>query len=274
MRIGLGSDWSPTGSKNLLGELKVAWLVSQHLLGGLFSARDLLAMATRDAAAILKWHDALGSLAPGRRADLVVVDGAPAGDPYESFIRAKETDLRLVMINGVARYGVPALMAALGAGGMSLKVGGKTRRLFLQQETADPDVAALSLGTARSRLRAALKGLPQLARELEKPAPRRAGLRAALDAPEPLVWTLALDEIEDTGVELRPRLPFAGPRDYTGPKRIAPRAVGAPLLPLSTLLAPIVLDPLTVADDPAYLASIARQPNLPPAVRDGLAGLY
>ena len=28
VRIGLGSDWSPSGSKNLLGELKVAWLYS------------------------------------------------------------------------------------------------------------------------------------------------------------------------------------------------------------------------------------------------------
>src|SRR5688572_13214572 len=34
--IGLGSDWSPTGSKNLLGELKVAWLYSQENLNGLF----------------------------------------------------------------------------------------------------------------------------------------------------------------------------------------------------------------------------------------------
>ena len=34
--IGLGSDWSPTGSKNLLGELKVAWLYSQHLLPGFY----------------------------------------------------------------------------------------------------------------------------------------------------------------------------------------------------------------------------------------------
>ena len=64
VRIGLGSDWSPSGSKNLLGELKVAWLYSQHVLGGLFSARDLVAMATRDAAAILKWHKALGTIEP------------------------------------------------------------------------------------------------------------------------------------------------------------------------------------------------------------------
>ena len=80
VRIGLGSDWSPSGSKNLLGELKVAWLYSQHMLDGLFSARDLVAMATRDAAAILKWDTALGTLEPGKRADLVVIDGTK-GDP-------------------------------------------------------------------------------------------------------------------------------------------------------------------------------------------------
>ena len=181
VRIGLGSDWSPSGSKNLLGELKVAWLYSQHMLGGLFGARDLVAMATRDAAAILKWHKALGTLEPGKRADVVVIDGK-AGDPYEALIKAKETSIRLVMINGVARYGMPELMGALGPKGETLRVGGKTRRLFLEQETADPDVANVSLSAARSALRAALRDLPKLARELEKPKPKKA-MRAALDAP-------------------------------------------------------------------------------------------
>ena len=48
------------------------------------------------------------------------------GDPYEALIKAKETSIRLVMINGVARYGVPALMGALGPKGETLRVGGKT----------------------------------------------------------------------------------------------------------------------------------------------------
>ena len=90
VRIGLGSDWSPSGSKNLLGELKVAWLYSKHMLGGLFSARDLVAMVTREAAAILKWHKALGTLEPGKRADVVVIAGK-VGDPYDALIKAKET---------------------------------------------------------------------------------------------------------------------------------------------------------------------------------------
>jgi len=40
---------------------------------------------------------------------------------------------------------------------------------------------------------------------------------SVLDAPEPVVWSLALDEIEATGMDLRPQLPFAGPRDFTVP---------------------------------------------------------
>ena len=44
--------------------------------------------------------------------------------------------------------------------------------------------------------------------------------------------------------------------------------------PLSTILKPITLDPLTVADDPNFLLKIAGQPNVPEAVRNGLAQLY
>jgi 5-methylthioadenosine/S-adenosylhomocysteine deaminase len=268
VRIGLGSDWSPSGSKNLLGELKVAWLYSRHLLGGLFSARDLLAMATRDAAAILKWDKAIGTLERGKRADLVVITGK-VGDPYDAFIKAKETSIRLVMINGVARYGVPGLMGKLGASGEALRVGGKARQLFLEQQTGDPDVASVSLGTARSTLTSAFRDLPRLALELERPQPARA-MRAPLDAPQQVVWSLALDEIHATGVDQRPRLPFNGPRDFTGPELVTARAAA----PLSTILQPIKLDPLTVADDPNFLSEIASQPNVPVAVRSGLAQLY
>jgi len=269
VRIGLGSDWSPSGSKNLLGELKVAWLYTQHKLGGLFSARDLVAMATRNAAAILKWEKALGTLEPGKRADVVVIAGQ-LGDPYEALIQAKETAIQLVMINGVARYGTPELMRALGTDGQSLRVGGETRRLFLEQNTADPEVAHVSLSAACSALRKAFRDLPKLARELEKPKPKKV-IRAALDAPEPVVWSLALDEIQDTGVDQRPRLPFNGPRDFTGPNRVSLRAAAAPL---STILEPITLDPLTVADDPNFLTAIANQPNVPDPIRTGLAQLY
>ena len=226
-------------------------------------------MATRDAAAIIKWHKALGALEPGKRADVVVIDG-DQGEPYEALIKAKETSIRLVMINGIARYGVPQLMGALGAAGQTLSVGAEKRGLFLQQATGDPDVVGVSLSMARSTLRAAFRDLPKLARELEKPTPKKAA-RAALDASRPVVWSLALDEIQATGVDQRPRLPFNGPRDFTGPKRVSPSAAAAPL---SKILGPIALDPLTVADDPDFLLKIADEPNVPDPVRAGLAQLY
>ena len=70
---------------------------------------------------------------------------------------------------------------------------------------------------------------------------------------------------------MRPRLPYAGPTDFTGPRIAAARASSPPL---SALLGAIVLDPLTVADDPAFLGRIASEPNVPAAIRDGLALLY
>jgi 5-methylthioadenosine/S-adenosylhomocysteine deaminase len=267
--IGLGSDWSPSGSKNLLGELKIAWLYSQHALGGLFQSRDIIAMATRNASRILKWQAACGSIEVGKRADLVVVEGK-TGDPYDALIHAKETDIVLVMINGVPRYGMPALMTALAPKDQTVRVGGRTRSLYLQQETADPDVAPVSLRTAITTLREAFQDIQKLAREAEKP--KKAPIRA-LDAPSDPIWSLALDEIRDTGVDLRPRLPFSGPRDFTGPERVSKRAAVTAGL-LSELLEPIKLDPLTVADDADFLAQIEAQPNVPEPMKQGLRDLY
>jgi hypothetical protein len=270
--IGLGSDWSPTGSKNLLGELKVAWLASRHVLDDPFTARDIVAMATRDAARILKWGKALGAIEAGRRADLLAVEGT-TGDPYEALVRARETDIRLVMINGIARYGTVELMKALAPGGEPVKVGGQARRLYLAQATSDPDVAPVTLGKAKATLREAFRTIAALARQAERPSVSRR--RRALDAPSSPVWSLALEEIRDTGLELRPRLPFDGPRDFTGPERVSRRAASAArAAPLSEILGPIDLDPLTVADDRDFLDLVEGQPNVPEPVRLGLRELY
>jgi hypothetical protein len=200
-----------------------------------------------------------------------VIDST-TGDPYDALVRAKETDIRLVMINGIARYGIPALMAPLALENQTVRVGGEVRRLFLKQATADPDVAAVSLRTATVRLRAALRDIAKLAKEAEKPRPAAAG-RRVLDAPSRPVWSLVLDEIQDRGVDLRPRLPFGGPRDFTGPTRaVVGVALAAP--PLSTILKPIRLDPLTVADDEDFLGAIEQQPNVPPPIKNGLRALY
>jgi hypothetical protein len=269
--IGLGSDWSPTGSKNLLGELKVAWLFNQENLNGLFNARDLVAMATSDAARILKWDKVAGTIKTGSRADLLVID-TMAADPYTALLRARETDIRLVMINGVARYGWPDVMTKLAPHDQTVSVGGQTRLLFLKQETADPDVAQVPLSNATDTLRDALQNIAKLAKDTER-AELTVPPRRLLDAPPDPVWSLALDEISPCGMDLGPRLPFGGPRDFTGPVRAA-RAISKVSPPLSAILKPVKLDLLTVADDDRFLDMMASQPNVPEPIKNGLSALY
>src|SRR5205085_9603153 len=81
VRIGIGSDWSPSGSKNLLGELKVARLFSDYN-GNIFSDFELISMATTNAAKIIHWDQSIGSLEVGKLADFLIVDGTN-GDPYK-----------------------------------------------------------------------------------------------------------------------------------------------------------------------------------------------
>ncbi|MFZ5625263.1 MAG: amidohydrolase family protein [Gemmatimonadota bacterium] len=266
VRIGIGSDWSPSGSKNLLGELKVARLVSEAM-GGLFSDAEIVAQATRVAASILRWQEAIGSLEPGMRADLLVIRDT-RGDPYAHLIEARETDVALVMIAGVPRFGMPALMTRLGGAGETVSIGGRSRTLNLRQAQGDPVVGALSLAAARKKLKKALSDLPTLARRLEA---RPAHPNALAAASAPVIWSLALDELEETGMALRPRLAGGGAAGAVGPRLSMPFAATRPL---SELLAPLDLDPLTVADDPTWFDRLEQQPNLPPGMAAGLRALY
>jgi 5-methylthioadenosine/S-adenosylhomocysteine deaminase len=83
-------------------------------------------------------------------------------------------------------------------------------------------------------------------------------------------WGLALDELEPTGVELRPRVPLPGHTELTGPSLVT----AAPAKPLSEIIGPRKLDRLTVADDPHWLETIDNEGNLPPWLPPGLRELY
>ena len=88
-KIALGSDWSPSGRKSLFGELRVARVYSEHN-SKIFGDTDLAHMVTATAAEILKWPE-VGSIAVGKRADLVVVAGQHA-DAYEAFLEGAVID--------------------------------------------------------------------------------------------------------------------------------------------------------------------------------------
>jgi cytosine/adenosine deaminase-related metal-dependent hydrolase len=147
LTVSLGTDWSPSGSRNLLGEIKIADLALRDpaILGasrdlvpelslagkrGVEAARAEMAldglivdMVTRNPAATVRWRDQAGSIEAGKAADLFVVTDAFAEardhlprSPYRSLIDATERDVRLVLVGGEPLAGDVELMAALKPG--------------------------------------------------------------------------------------------------------------------------------------------------------------
>ncbi len=102
--ICLGPDWSPTGSKNLLWELKVADLINKKGLGKIFSDKELVDMVIINPAKAIRWDDRLGRIAPNYIADILVTERLNK-DPYRSLIKTTERNIRLVTIEGRPRFG-------------------------------------------------------------------------------------------------------------------------------------------------------------------------
>ncbi len=134
--IALSPDWSISGSGNLLAELKYAdkWC-SAHMNKPL-SDTTLVEMATSIPAVMAGIDTLVGSIKNGMRADLMVISGNTK-KPYRSLIDAKESDVELVLINGVPLYGDPAIMSQYwkDASLSNVQVGGKNKLLKMENGT-------------------------------------------------------------------------------------------------------------------------------------------
>lgn len=278
--VSLGSDWSPSGSKNLLMELKVARLHCDAQ-GIDVSDRDLVEMVTANPARMVGWGDQLGTVEAGRRADLLVVSGR-AGEPYGRLVSATESSIVLVVVNGRRRYGQHRLMNGIDDA-EDVVVAGARRRLSLRQEGVEQTLGELSLGDAETRLREALARLPELALDLERGGEtslamgsgQRSQVLVGTGAVLPTMpsrpgetWFLELDHLDDHGGAQRHRLPLGDDRTGVFPESLAAG------VPLSELLDAVDLDELAAPDDGRLWSTLGRQANLPDAVRTGLFGFY
>lgn len=138
----LGSDWSPSGTKNVLGELKVAKLASDKFGYGL-TDQDLVAMVTSNPGDVLArcWSRPIGRLVRGGFPDVTVLRPKGSGDVWSQVLAATEREVMLVVFDGKARYGDAALMPAAGASlSSTLTVAGVKRR-FAIPNPADPNKA-------------------------------------------------------------------------------------------------------------------------------------
>jgi 5-methylthioadenosine/S-adenosylhomocysteine deaminase len=73
MKVGLGSDWL---SNDMFNVMRSAIVIARVLYGtvGIRTAVDVLKMATIDAARCLDMGDQIGSLEPGKKADIILLD--------------------------------------------------------------------------------------------------------------------------------------------------------------------------------------------------------
>ncbi|MEY9893179.1 5-methylthioadenosine/S-adenosylhomocysteine deaminase [Catenulispora sp. MAP12-49] len=293
--MALGPDWSVSGSKGLLGELKAARLASTAA-GGVFSDQDLVAMATCDAARILTWDKALGSLAATMRADITGVAGQD-GDPYTALIDATDADIDVVVVGGAPRYGTTALMRTLippADGTPETTVPGVPagHAVDLRQDDPDPAVGDLALADAAAIVGKALAALSGPSQGGPMAAGEKVMAAVAPLLPSPArhrqqhngapTWRLALDEIEPTGQELRPRLPVRGTQGFrlggaeaataTAPTLSGP-AIPALSADVTAGLEAIVLDGLTASTNPGFLTELTGEANLPTGYGRKLSGL-
>ena len=121
--VSLGADGAACNNRlDMFEEIRLAaTLQGVRKAPGALTARDAVWMATREGARALGLEEEIGSIEPGKRADLIIVERdrphlAPDPDPWSTLAyAARGTDVRLTMIDGhvlVARFALTHLDAA------------------------------------------------------------------------------------------------------------------------------------------------------------------
>jgi 5-methylthioadenosine/S-adenosylhomocysteine deaminase len=107
--VSLGADGAACNNRlDMFDEIRLAAMIqSVRTAPGAVTARDAIWMATREGARALGLDDEIGSIEPGKRADLIVVDRdrpqlAPDRDVWSTLaFAATGRDVRLTMVDGV-----------------------------------------------------------------------------------------------------------------------------------------------------------------------------
>jgi 5-methylthioadenosine/S-adenosylhomocysteine deaminase len=115
--VSLGADGAACNNHlDMFTEMRLAALLQAlHRGPGALTARDALSMATREGALTLGLEADIGSIEPGKCADLIVIDRdgphlAPGSDPYSTIVyAARATDVRTTLVDGevLVDEGVP-----------------------------------------------------------------------------------------------------------------------------------------------------------------------
>jgi hypothetical protein len=134
VEIALSTDWMPTGSMNLLRELKCASDLNETYFNHYFSDSDLWRMVTLNAAAVTATDDAIGLLAPNHVADIAIFTAGAGRNGYRAVVDSQPKDVALVLRGGVPLYGDAATVAALDSTCDTIDVCGVSKRVCTERE--------------------------------------------------------------------------------------------------------------------------------------------
>jgi cysteine-rich repeat protein len=148
VQIALGTDWTPSGSINLLRELACADSLNQTYYAKHFTDEDLWLMVTRNAAASVNYDDVLGTLKPGAFADITIFDGTTKKE-HRAVIEGAAETVVLVERSGKALYGDADVVNALATGCDAVTVCGSSKSVCAMSETGKT-YAALETANASS----------------------------------------------------------------------------------------------------------------------------
>lgn len=100
VNLALGTDWAPSGSLTMLDEMRCLAVYNKRNLSGYLTWADIHRMATRNAARAVGLEGQLGSLSPGRLADMALIDAQGRRSLGEVLARAADKETLAVFIAG------------------------------------------------------------------------------------------------------------------------------------------------------------------------------
>jgi 5-methylthioadenosine/S-adenosylhomocysteine deaminase len=245
--ISLGSDWTPTGSKNLLWELKVADLYNINSLDKLFSNLELAEMVTLNPAEAIGVADQIGSIQVGLFADLVIFDNLDS-DPYRNLIQCTEKNLNLSIIGGRPRYGKRRLLSQLGISKIEkIKIGSLTRGIDILEPGVE--YGEITFRQVWSKLKEALANPATTAKRLFNIS------KTVTSREEAPLRLIIEDEVDDMNEPLK--LSAAMTLESFVKSNFE-----------TDKLPSLVLDSLTMQDEDDFFPSLKVNPNIPSYLSD------
>jgi len=118
--IGLGTDWIPSGSMNMLRELRCAAHLNKTRFNGFFKDYELWAMATSGSADACQAGKEIGRLKVGYFGDVAIFDGSGLGSgdwPHKAVVDADVTKVVAVLRAGLILHGDANVVTALDPSG-------------------------------------------------------------------------------------------------------------------------------------------------------------